>query len=179
MALLDILKNINLLLKEAFEVSPVVLQLLNVHVHIFQLLTLDAFQVIFAHLLVHLEDLVQLTTLAFSLLALCHALVHEIAVHLGGIDILLKTATGHASALFTRSSTLECSLLSAAWGAAFELTRLNLVFHLGVDHALTAGHHHKALSISLDLAFELGRDLEVAIFVKLALDLVSILIRGE
>ena len=179
MALLDILKNINLLLKESFEVSPVVLQLLDVHVHIFELLTLDALQVIFAHLLVHLEDLVQLTTLAFSLLALGHTLVHEVAVHLGGIDIFLETATGHASALFTRSSTPECSLLSAAWGAALKCALLDLVFHLGVDHALTASHYHKALSVSLDLAFELGRDLEVAIFVELALDLVTILVRGE
>ena len=179
MALLDILKNINLLLKESFEVSPVIFQLLNVHVHIFQFLTLDTLQVIFAHLLVHLEDLVQLTTLAFSLLALSHTLVHEVAVHLGRIDIFFETATRHASALFTRSSTLERSLLSAAWGAAFELALLDLVFHLGVDHALTAGHDHEALSVSLDLAFELRSDLEVAIFVELALDLVAILIRGE
>ena len=56
---------------------------------------------------------------------------------------------------------------------------LDLVFHLGVDHALTAGHDHEALSVSLDLAFELRSDLEVAIFVELALDLVAILIRGE
>ena len=58
MALFDVLKYINLLLKESFEVSPVVLQLLNVHVHIFQLLPLDALEVIFAHLLIHLKHLV-------------------------------------------------------------------------------------------------------------------------
>ena len=58
MALFDILKDINLFLKEAFEVSPVVLQLLNINVHIFELLPLNALKVIFAHLLVHLNDLV-------------------------------------------------------------------------------------------------------------------------
>ena len=93
MALFDILKTINLFLKEAFEVSPVVLQPLKIDVHIFELLPLDALQVVFAHLLVHLEDLVQLTTLAFSLLALGYTLVHEVAVHLGWVDIFLETAT--------------------------------------------------------------------------------------
>ena len=179
MALFDVLKYINLLLKESFEVSPVVLQLLNVHVHIFQLLPLDALEVIFAHLLIYVKHLVQLTTLAFGLLALSHALVHEIAVHLGGIDIFLETATGHASVLFTRSSTPKSFFISAARGTAFELAVLNPVFHLAVDHTLTAGHDHESLSVSLDLASELWRDLEVAIFIKLTLDLVAILVRSE
>ena len=98
---------------------------------------------------------------------------------MGGIDIFLETATGHASVLFTRSSTPKCFLISAARGTAFKLATLDPVFHLAVDHTLTAGHDHEALSVSLDLAFELWRDLEVAIFVKLTLDLVAILIRGK
>ena len=179
MALFDVLKYINLLLKESFEVSPVVFQLLNVHVHIFQLLPFDALEVIFAHLLIHLKHLVQLTTLAFGLLALSHGLIHEIAVHLGRIDIFLETATGHASVLFTRSSTPKCFLISAARGTAFKLAILDPVFHLAVDHTLTAGHNHESLSVSLDLASELWRDLKVAIFVKLTLDLVAILVRSE
>ena len=179
MALLNILKDVDLLLEEAFEVSPVVLQFLNIDVHILQLLPLDALQIVLAHLLVDIEDLVQLTTLAFGLLALSHALVHEIAVHLGGIDIFLETATGHASVLFTRSSTPKCFLISAARGTAFELAILDPVFHLAVDHTLTAGHNHESLSVSLDLAFELWRDFKVAIFVKLTLDLVAILVRSE
>ena len=178
MALFDILKTINLFLKEAFEVSPVVLQPLKIDVHIFEFLPLDALQVVFAHLLVHLKDLVQLTTLAFSLFALGYTLVHEVAVHLGWVDIFLETATRHASILFTGISTLKRSLISSR-GAAFELAALDFALHLGVDHTLATSHHHEALRVNVDLASHLGRDLEVAIFIKLTLDLVATLVHGE
>ena len=157
-ALLHVTDDLDFGLEEGLEVRPVGVQLLQVELHAFHLLVLDALEIVLAQLPVDVEDLVQLVTVALRLLADSDALLHEVLVHLTRIHMLLETASRDASALApvpapTSSSSGRVHAAPAPGGVlALQFSLPHAILDLGVDDLLPTAAHQEALGIDVMLS---------------------------
>jgi len=99
---------------------------LDTKLHVLKLLLLDILQVILSHLFVDFKRFLQLCAISFGLFTDRRALLLEVCVHFGGINVFLETAT--------RMTSLPAFGWAASSLAALHLSLLDAVFDLTVDH---------------------------------------------
>jgi len=166
-ALLDIRESLDFGLQKGSQVWPVIFEFLDTELHVLKLLSLDILQVILSHLFVDFKRFLQLCAISLRFFADRRALLLEVFVHFGGIDVFLEAATRLASLPSCITAALRWA---ASCLAALHLSLLDAVFDLAVDHWFAVSRQHKAVLVDLDLGSVTCSDNELARSVILAWD---------